>query len=247
MPNKKGQTVIAVDGTSASGKSTLSERLAQDAGAIRLEYSLVFRAIALHMLEKGFDPDQQQAPGKTQQQKAAAYAEHIGQMSWDEFVRTVKDHPDLRHIRTSRTAPYFSGLPEVLEHTDSAFVHLINISPQPVVAEGRTIGRYVYPEADVKFFVDATLYKRAERRHRDLQSKGREEPFEVVLTDLAKRDHQDQTRDCQPTGFDPAQQWWLDTTTQTIEETLAEAKAHINQALQAQSQNPLFLNGPNGR
>lgn len=229
MPNAKGQPVIAVDGTSASGKSTLSEELAREAGAVRLEYSLMFRAIALYMLQQGYTPDRE--PTESEIVQAEHYAATISNMSWEEFSNSVKDHPDLRNIMTSRTAPYFSGRTGVLEHTDKAFKHLINISPKPVIAEGRTIGRYVYPEADVKFFVDATLYRRAERRHESLVAKGKDEAFEVVLTDLARRDHQDQTREHQPTSFDPSQQWWLDTTTQSIEQTLSEAKRKITDVL----------------
>lgn len=237
MPNAQDQPVISIDGTSASGKSTLSEQLAQDLDGIRLEYSLVFRAIALHMLAQGFDPDPGLPPDAAQKHQAAEYSRSLSDISWEVFTKDISGHPDLRHIVTSRTAPFFSGLPEVLAHTDAAFIHLISLSPRPVVAEGRTIGRYVYPQAEVKFFVDATLYCRAQRRHATLTGKGRSEAFETVLADLARRDHQDQTRAFQPTGFDPRIQYWLDTTTQTIDETLHEAKQHINDMLPK----PLFV------
>lgn len=231
MPNAQGQPVIAIDGTSASGKSTLSAVLAETSGAVRLEYSLVFRAIAMRMNEAGFDAQRGEAPTPEQVAQAVTFARQVSALSWEDFTRDIKDNPQLRSIETSRTAPYFSGLPEILDMTDDVLRTLIERSPQPVLAEGRTIGRYVYPQADVKFFIDATLYCRARRRHESLMQKGKNEPFEVVLADLARRDHLDQTRACQPTTFDPAQQWWLDTTTQRIEETLAAAQAKIRQTL----------------
>ena len=79
----------------------------------------------------------------------------------------------------------------------------------------------------MKFFIDATLYCRALRRHAALKEKGKDESFEIVLTDLAKRDHQDQTLAFHPTTCDPASQWWLDTTTQSIAQTLREARERI--------------------
>ena len=237
MPNALQQIVISVDGTSASGKSTLSQRLADDAGGVRLEYSLVFRAIAHHMFYKqGFNPEFGTPATPEQIAQAVAFTQGISQMPWEEFGHTIKDNPELRSLETSRTAPFFSGLPEILAITDTVFAELIDNSPSPVVAEGRTIGRYVYPSADVKLFVDATLYRRAERRYADLQSKGKDEPFEIVLADLARRDHQDQTRDYQPTTFDPSTQWWIDTTIQAIDDTLFEAKQHVNGMLEQ----PLF-------
>ncbi len=228
MPNHQGQPVIAVDGTSASGKSTLSQRLADDLGGERLEYSLVFRAIAHHMYyEADFNPAFGEEPNPGDVAQAVRYAKSISAMPWEEFSREIKDNPTLRSIETSRTAPFFSGLPEILGITDDIFRELIDRCPKPVVAEGRTIGRYVYPQADVKFFVDATLYRRSERRRADLTQKGKQEAFETVLTDLARRDHQDQTRALQPTTFDPASQYWIDTTTQAIGDTLEEAHQHI--------------------
>jgi cytidylate kinase len=232
MPNAQNQPVIAVDGTSASGKSTLCQRLADDIGGVRLEYSLVFRAIGHHMYYKeSYDPEFGHTPSARQIAAAVAYAKSISAMPWEEFTATIKDNPSLRSIETSRTAPFFAGLPDILDITDTIFRELIERCPKPVVAEGRTIGRYVYPQADTKLFVDATLYRRAERRHADLYAKGKAEPFEVVLADLARRDHQDQTREHQPTTFDPSAQYWLDTTIQTIDDTLIEANGQIKNSM----------------
>lgn len=228
MPNSQQQPVIAIDGTSASGKSTLSERLAQELGGVRLEYSLVFRAIAHYMhAQTGFEPAFGTEPTAEHIAQAVSYAQHIGQMPWQEFTQSIKDHPGLRSIETSRVAPFFSGLPEILDITDDVFIQLVERCPNPVIAEGRTIGRYVYPRADAKLFVDATLYRRAERRLANLQERNSLESLETVLTDLARRDHQDQTRALQPTGFEPESQYWLDTTTQAISDTLHEALMYI--------------------
>jgi len=237
MPNAYQQPVIAIDGTSASGKSTLSAEIARAYGARRLEYSLFFRLIALHMLGQGFDPSAQTPPTPDQIHEAARYAGTL--TSWETIEALQKDHKDeLRSIAVSQTAPYFSGLRAVLDGTDATFRTLINASRTPVVAEGRTSGKYVFPEADVKFYVDADLSQRGQRRGADLRAKGKNVTDASVALDLARRDAQDQTRDYQPTGFDPAIHTELNTTRQTIAETLDTALQHIQQTV---SLTPLAL------
>lgn len=225
MPNKHGQPVIAIDGTSASGKSTLSEELARTYGAKRLEYSLFFRLIALHMLEEGFIPGATVSVTREQVAEAANFARNL---TW-ERINTLKSDDRLRTIEVSQAAPYFSGLPEVLESTDIALQALIDASrDHPVIAEGRTIGKYVYPAADVKLYIDATLGIRGERRAETLRAKGKELTNEEVAADLARRDHQDQTREHQPTGFDETVHTALDTSHHAISETLEAAKSLID-------------------
>lgn len=237
MANQQGQPVIAIDGTSASGKSTLSARLAEEAGAERLEYSLMFRAIAEHMVrEHGFVPNLDAsgnviASSADEVANAVAYAQRISEMGWDEFKANIKDNPNLRNIEVSKATPYFAGRRDVIHVVDPAFAAIIDASPKPVVAEGRTIGRYTYPQADVKLFITATLYQRAVRRNDGLREKGKIEPLEDTICDLARRDHQDQTRNYQPTMFDPETHHLINNTLQTPEETLKEAKEHINEVL----------------
>ena len=232
MPNQHGQPVIAIDGTSASGKSTLSETLATEYGAQRLEYSMFFRLIALHMLGTGFKPEPGAIPTTAQIDEAAQYAQSL---TWDS-LNQLKNDDRLRSIEVSRTAPFFSGLPEVLASTDHTIRTLIQASREkPVIVEGRTIGKYVFPEADVKFFVDATLAERGSRRAQALRAKDPTKHAsltdEEVATDLAARDAQDQTRAYQPTGFDPGVHTGLDTTHLSIAAVSTEAQRIIEAAV----------------
>jgi len=223
MTNAHKQLVIAVDGTSASGKSTLSEKLAEEYGARRLEYSLFFRLIALHMLQQGFVPNA--APTDAQVAQAAHYAKNL---TW-ETIQQLKDDPELRSIDVSRTAPFFSGLPEILTSTDTTIRTLVDACRDtPVIVEGRTIGKYVYPDADVKLFVDADIELRGARRGATLRQKGKNVSNEEAAADLAERDRQDQSRAFQPTGFDASVHTYINTTAQEIGETLAIAKGLID-------------------
>ena len=243
MPNKHGQPVIAIDGTSASGKSTLSERLASDLGARRIEYSLFFRLIALHMIERGFTPTPGQPAPAESIAAAARYAATL--TDWQTIETLQRTHRDaLRTVEVSRVSPYFSGEESVLHSTDTTMRTLIDASfDKPVIAEGRTIAKYVYPDSDVKLYVDAAIEKRAERRHASLSAKWDErerngetpkrESVASVSDDLLARDTKDQTRLYQPTGFDASVHTKLDTSDHSIDETLELAKSLINTAVPA--------------
>lgn len=224
MLNKHGQPVIAIDGTSASGKSTLSKRLTSIYGAQRLEYSLFFRLIGLHMIEQGFVPEKGTIVSDAQIHEAANYARSL---TWD-TIQQLEHNPRLRSADVSSASPFFSGLQPVLESTDAAIRTLIDASREkPVIVEGRTIGKFVYPTADVKFYVDAEIALRGARRGAELRAKGSTKTDEQVTADLAQRDWQDQTRAIQPTGCDPEIHHRIDTSHCTIEASLSEAIAKI--------------------
>lgn len=222
--NKHGQYVIAIDGSSASGKSTLSERLTADYGAKRLEYSAFFRLIADHMLQQGFTPGAPPTP--SQIDEAARFAASL--TDWQTIESLRKDR-DLNTIEISRTSPYFSGERAILDATDATLRTLIDASrDHPVIVEGRTIGKYVYPGSDVKLYIDADIDTRATRRAGGLRAKGKDITTDSVKHDLLKRDEQDQTRPYQPTGYDPEHHRLIDNTGHTIEESLTTARHYIH-------------------
>ena len=226
MTNKHGKLVICLDGTSASGKSTLSHELALTHGARRLEYSLFFRIIAAHMLEQGFNPDTGNPPTPLQIEEASRYA---ASLQWDTILQ-LKQDDFLHSVEVSRATPYFAGIKSVCISTDKLIISLIESSAdKPVIVEGRTTGKYVYPQADLKIFVDADLPVRAHRRAEALRNKGKMVTDEAIMKDLAQRDAQDMSREYQPTGFDPDIHTRIDTTHQTIKETLANAMALLQE------------------
>lgn len=226
MTNKYGKIVIAVDGTSASGKSTLSEELAETYGMRRLEYSLFFRIIAMHMIEQGFNPGAGIPPTEGQINEASHFASSL---QWDTILK-LKNDDELHSIEVSRATPYFAGIPSVCKSMDTLICTLIeNSKDKPVIVEGRTIGKYVYPAADLKLFVDADLDERAGRRAGALRNKGKAVTDEDVKRDLAIRDQQDMSRDHQPTGFDSAVHHRIDTTGKTPKESLSSAIALIQE------------------
>ncbi len=172
---------IAVDGPAASGKGTLARRLAEHYGFDYLDTGSLYRAVGMKLVYGGKDPND----------KAAAI----------EAVKTIDaddlSNPRLRQERIGQAASIVSAFPEVraalLEYQQN-----FATGRKGAVLDGRDIGTVVCPDADFKFFITATLYTRAKRRHKELEGEGIEVVFDSVLEDLRERDERDSKRAAAP-------------------------------------------------
>ena len=106
-------------------------------------------------------------------------------------------NPRLRQERIGQAASIVSAFPEVRQAL-LEFQRNFAQSNKGAVLDGRDIGTVVCPDADFKFFITATLYARAKRRHKELQGQGIEVVFESVLEDLRERDERDEKRSIAP-------------------------------------------------
>ena len=173
--------VIAIDGPAASGKGTLARRLAEYLGLEYLDTGSLYRAVGMKIVYAGQDPNNIQA--------AVDAARNIDA---DDLA-----NPRLRQERIGQAASIVSSFPEVraaLLEFQRNFVK----SGKGAVLDGRDIGTVVCPEADFKFFITATLYARARRRHKELEGQGIEVIFDSVLEDLRQRDERDEKRSIAP-------------------------------------------------
>jgi len=173
--------VIAIDGPAASGKGTLARRLAEHYGFDYLDTGSLYRAVGMKLVYGGKDPADREA--------AMHAAETIDA---DDLA-----NPRLRQERIGQAASVVSAYPEV-RGALLEFQRNFAQSKKGAVLDGRDIGTVVYPQADVKFFITATLFARAKRRHRELSGEGIEVVFDSVLEDLRERDERDSKRAIAP-------------------------------------------------
>ena len=186
--------IIAIDGPSAAGKSTLAKRLAKDLGFTYLDTGGMYRALALKVLREGIDIGND-----------GALTELIGRTAIDLVVtegklRVLLDGEDVSHeIRTpevSQMASKASTL-EVVRRwmlvLQRGFGRRGN-----VVAEGRDIGTVVFPDAEVKIYLDASAQERARRRVEELRQAGRQVSLDETLREMWERDKRDSERDLAP-------------------------------------------------
>jgi len=168
--------IIAVDGTTASGKGTIAKALADHFGLPHLDTGLLYRAVGRQVALTGGDPDREA--------DALAACDFDDALLADLELRTevsgglasrVSIHPAVRHALLNRQRVFAS-------------------QPGGAVLDGRDIGTVIAPQADVKLFVIASLEARAERRHAELVKAGREVTLDAITADLARRDERDTNR-----------------------------------------------------
>ncbi|WP_349369433.1 (d)CMP kinase [Salinarimonas sp.] len=209
--------VIAVDGPAASGKGTLSKRIAAHYGLAHLDTGLLYRAVARLLLDKSRALDDEQAAA------AAAYALNLAYM----------DESRLRGAEMGEAASRVSVIPAVRAALLDRQRDFAAQEPGAVL-DGRDIGTVVCPEAAVKLFVTASPEERARRRHRELVDRGDAPPYESVLADIRARDARDTGRASAP--LRQAQDAiLLDTTELDIDAALARAIAVVEEVRGASS------------
>ena len=173
--------VIAIDGPAASGKGTLARRLALHYGLPHLDTGLLYRAVALTLLDDAGDVDDASA--------AAAAAEAL--------TADRLGDPRLRERAMGEAASRVSSVPAVraaLLDWQRRFAG----DGGGAVLDGRDIGTVVCPEAPVKLFITASPEERARRRHRELAQRGEETTLAAILADIRARDARDANRAAAP-------------------------------------------------
>jgi CMP/dCMP kinase len=187
-PHRPRGLVIAIDGPSGAGKSTVGRALARRLGYVFLDTGAMYRALALKALRTGTAQDD--AAG------LAALAHDIRIGLEDEGRRILLDgedvSADLRTRAVSQAASRVSVHPPVRREMVRRQQDMGSLGG--VVLDGRDIGTAVFPDADVKFYVDADPARRAVRRHAELLAAGAPADLAAIEREIRERDHADSTR-----------------------------------------------------
>lgn len=214
-------TIIAIDGTSASGKGTLAARIAETLGYAYLDTGLLYRAVAWLTRQSGADVSDSEA----------AIAASLAFCRGD--TATILAEPELRSAATGAGASKVAAIPEVranlLQYQKDFCTHPPG-GKAGAVLDGRDIGTIIAPQAAVKLFVTASAEERARRRFNQLQAGGENVTYDAVLQALTERDTRDATRAVAQTK--PAEDAiMLDTTTMDAEAVYQQSMALIRQKL----------------
>jgi cytidylate kinase len=225
--------VVAIDGYSSCGKSTLAKALAKKLGFIYIDSGAMYRAVTLYFLRNHTDMTDHDAIINALQHielnfHSRDYESHIT-LNGEEVSEEIRKMP------VSENVSEVSAIKEV--RTEMVRQQQRMGKSKNIVMDGRDIGTTVFADAQVKFFMTADPKIRAERRYRELQSKGdRETSLEDVFENLAHRDYADTTRKESPliraedaiildnTGITPAEQ---------LEFALHKVTPHLPQPLKA--------------
>ena len=194
--NKKG-LVIAIDGFSSTGKSSISKVVADTLGLIHIDTGAMYRAITLFGLRNFKDEKQEIDLSKLLQnlnEISLEFRENSGKL--EIYLNGENVSKEIRTTEVSDNVSFIAKQPEVRERL--VVLQRDIAEKQGVIMDGRDIGTVVLPNADYKFFLTASADERARRRFLELQSLGIETTIEEVKQNLIERDRIDSERDISP-------------------------------------------------
>jgi CMP/dCMP kinase len=214
--------IITIDGPAGTGKSTIAKTVAEKLGYTFLDTGALYRTCALAVDIRKGDIEDEKECAKTVSGidiKLEGSKVLLDGIDVSKDIRTNKistlssiiaTHPSVRNLMLNiqRSFPIFSS----------------------IVAEGRDTGSVVFPDADVKIYLDASLEERAKRRYNELISKGISVPLEQVTNDVKERDDRDRTRESSPLMI-PYNSTVVDTTHMSLDEVIQTVLKEIKKKL----------------
>jgi len=186
---------IAIDGPAGAGKSTVARLLAERLGYTYVDTGAMYRAVTLKALMDKINMDNGELLAKTSRNTDLVLQTGPGGAT-RVFINGQDVSEQIRSPEVSKYVSLVSRIPGVREHMVQLQRKMAAIGG--VVMEGRDIGTYVLPEAEVKFFLTASVEERARRRYKELKQKGFEVDYEDIIKEIKQRDEIDSKRECAP-------------------------------------------------
>src|SRR3989338_2112159 len=237
MSPKKQKLTIVIDGPAGAGKSTVSQALAKKLGYLYLDSGALYRCIALKSHEKKIPPKNTKALFLFSKRRKIQFKK--GSAKQLVFLDGKNVTQEIRTPQVSKLASQYARLPLVRR----ALLHQQRKVGQKggIVGEGRDLGTVVFPKADLKFFLVATLKERTKRRFLELQEKFPTQSISLpeLKKEIQKRDRQDAARALAPLkkAKDAIS---VDPSAMTIDEVISTLYKKINVILRAKGSKDLL-------
>ena len=223
--------IIAIDGYSSTGKSTVAKQLAKHLGYVYIDSGAMYRAITYFAMTKGYIDD-----------KGFNIDELISKLDDIEinfvfnkdlgfaevYLNGVNVEKEIRTLEVSNFVSKVSAVPQVRQQMVKQ-QHQMG-EKKGIVMDGRDIGTVVFPNAELKLFMTASAETRALRRYNELKAKGDEVSFEAVLKNVQERDHLDSTREDSPL-YKAADAIEIDNSNMSLEEQFSVILSIVNKVL----------------
>lgn len=202
---------IAIDGPAGAGKSTIAKRIAQALGINYLDTGAMYRAVALEVLMEKVDPtDPEQVLNAAQEARLTFQDNQI-------CVRGMSVAEEIRTPQVNRMVSKVAALPALREWMVMRQREIARESD--VIMDGRDIGSVVLPDAEYKFYLDASIEIRAKRRYLEQENGVSEQSLEEIMEDIRRRDFEDQNREVGPLRI-PEDAVVIDTSTMAVDDVV---------------------------
>lgn len=216
--------VIAIDGPAGSGKSTVAQFLARQIGYEYIDTGAMYRGLTWLALKSRVDPDAEKELARMARETEFIFEyNQRRKQPWRVIINGRDLTAEVRSKRVTAHVSLISAIPGVRHELVKKQRALAE--GQDVVMEGRDIGTVVFPDADAKFFITASVEERARRRCLDFKRDGYEVGEERVRRELVKRDLFDSSRAVSPLSV-AGEAVVVDTTGKTIDEVTRELLKH---------------------
>lgn len=204
--------IVAIDGPAGAGKGTITKKVGEKLGLINIDTGAMFRCVTLNVLQEGIKTEQENQI-KEMLDKIDIDLKESGEV----FLNGQDVSKKIREDEVNRFVSPVSVIPIVRKK----LLELQRKMAQGknIIMEGRDIGTVVFPNADVKIYLDASAEERAKRRMKQNQEKGIKGSYEEVLKNIINRDKTDSTREVAPLKK-AEDAIYMDTTNMTIDETV---------------------------
>lgn len=185
---------IAIDGPAGAGKSTIAKEIAKNLGFVYVDTGAMYRAIALHLLRNDIEAEETEALEKSLTDISIRISYSGGEQQI--ILNGENVTGQLRQEEVGNMASKSAANPKVREKLLQLQRDLAR--ENDVVMDGRDIGTFVLPDADVKIYLTAGVEERAKRRYLELEEKGIPADMEKIKEDIRTRDYQDMNRSIAP-------------------------------------------------
>jgi pantoate ligase/cytidylate kinase len=185
--------IIAIDGPAGAGKSTVTSRVAQELGLLHLDTGAMYRSIALAVLQAGIDPQDSSAVAEIAHQTPI---ELLPVHPLEVLIHGQNVTHAIRSSAVTKLVPTIAAQPAVRQILEKSQRHFGKKGG--IVIEGRDIGTRIFPDAELKIFLTASVAERALRRQQELRIKGEVVSLEELTQSIQERDYRDSTREVSP-------------------------------------------------
>ncbi len=209
--------IIAIDGPSGAGKSTVARLLSKELGFEYIDTGAMYRALAYKAYKQNIDINENEIAQMLDSTNVTYYNNQI-------FLDGENVEKLIRDEIISKLSSQISAL-KIVREKMVELQRKIAVNKN-VILDGRDIGTIVFPNADFKFFITATVEERAKRRYEQLNSNDMEADYHNILQDIKKRDENDSTRQFSPLKI-AEDAILIDTSNMDIEETTRTIAQYI--------------------